>query len=537
MANRFCARLSVLCALLGGQAIWASDIQFTTPNVGIDYNGAPGLHISCSASDVDGDGWVDVLITGDPTKGTRLYRNNHNKTFSDMTVLMLPPDVPNGSGAVLADMNNDGWPDLILARWYGGSAGDVGVSYYMNMAGCFMEEPMPTDFLRFHKSFGGMTVGDFNGDRWLDLMFLNNPGPGHVVASDGMGHLDDITSLFEPTINQSLQFWSAVVADFNGDHRPDVHVAVDHDKDIQWRNMGQGVFKDVSAEAGVLHVGSDMGLAVGDFENDGDLDIYSTNIGFHCLYVNNGSGVFADKAALYGCGSNGGALEMAWGAVFADFDNDTDLDLAYVAEGATGAVFENDGTGHYSDITDSAGAMPFYGTGLLTLDYDKDGDLDMLQAGWTSNPILYENVSTTTGRHWLQIAAHGTHGNREGVGAVAKVTAGSLNLIRPFMVADSYLTSHASDVFFGLGSATTVDVTVYWPTGAATVLNGVPADMRIVVDEPICGDVTHDGIVDLYDVTYVLLHLFQDNLGDINGDATTDLFDLNLTLLYFGQGC
>ncbi len=498
----------------------------------LDGPGGSGTAIG----DYNRDGWLDILFVGDPNRGPHLFRNNGDGTFTNVTASVLPNDMPNGTTALFVDLNNDGYPDIALARWYG-DRNDTGFHTLINHGGVYFENGvLPENIARDPTWTGGMAAFDVDNDGYLDIVLLHYEGPTFYLRNlEGLGFADE-TPLFGAGLGGNRANWSCVFADFNNDHLTDMHVAIDHDVDYQCRNLGNGTFKDVSREAGVSNVGSDMGLAIGDIDNDGDLDIYSTNIGFHVLYVNNGMGVFMDEAANRGVRDNKGGLELAWGTVFGDFDHDGDLDLTYVAISPYGSVFENNGKGYFADVTSMAGVNTL-GIAEAMFDYDNDGALDLLIIGTDKAPKLYHNVSPgLMGNHWLGVGLEGTISNRAGTGARVEVTAGQTTMIREIMAGDSFWTGNPQTANFGLGGATSAKtVKVYWPSGIVQKIRNVPADQYITIVEPKNPDLTGDKAVDMKDINLVFLSFEWDDGGDVNGDGITDLVDLDLLLQVYGS--
>ncbi len=282
-------------------------------------------------------------------------------------------------------------------------------------------------------------------------------GVGFVLQNDGDGGYTDATSSMCLGLAAPRNSWSPAFGDYNNDGYQDVHVAIDFDPDVQFRNAGSGELVDVSVEANVTNTGSDMGLAVADMDNDGDLDIYSTNILPHVLYVNDGRGRFVDEAFERGVSRSSVAIGRGWGTEFADLDLDGDLDLVLVDGSVEGAVFENDGYGYFAKI-EATGPSDLNAFALAAFDHDHDGDLDLLQAASIGWPRLLENVSPgAVGRHWLSARLEGTFTNRDGVGARVRVTAGGRQMIREVQCGSSFKTCGSRAQHFGLADAETAD--------------------------------------------------------------------------------
>jgi hypothetical protein len=245
-----------------------------------------------------------------------------------------------------------------------------------------------------------------------------------------------------------------------------------------------------------------MGLAVGDYDNDGDLDMYITDIGDNELLRNENGSSFTNQkqAAGVGRGEVEGGRNVGWGAGFADFDNDGWLDLYAVAgyldtdpvpAAQPNALFVNRGNGTFDDRSAGCGADDAgTGRGLELADFDNDGRMDLFvcnlgdEQGNPGIAGLFVNVSTTT-NNWLAIKTVGTLSNRDGVGTRVEVVAGGVRRIREVGSSQSHMSHSAVPVHFGLGSASRAEtVTLRWPSGQVQTLSDVAANQRIVVVEP-----------------------------------------------------
>ncbi len=523
--------LVINCSCVANQSIRFEDVAAAA---GLTLEGSGGSGIAIG--DYNRDGLLDVLFVGDANRGPQLYRNNGVGTFTNVTASVLPSDIPNGTTALFVDLNNDGYQDIAMARWYGDSC-NIGFSYLINHGGAYFENGILSENIgRAPMCAGGIAACDVDSDGYLDIVLVHKDGPGVYLHNlGGMGFADE-TPLFGAGLGNTRVSWSCVFADFNNDHLSDMHVAIDGAADYQCRNLGNGTFKDVSREAGVGNVGSDMGLAVGDIDNDGDLDIFSTNISIQVLYINNGHGVFKNEAASRGVKDNKGGLDVGWGTVFGDFDHDGDLDLIFVAISSPGSVYENNALGYFTDVTDMSGVKTM-GLSMAAFDYDNDGALDLLITGVDDVPKLYHNVSPALiESHWLGVSLDGNISNRQGVGARVEVTAGQNRMIRELMAGDSFWTGNPQIANFGLDSATFANtVKVYWPSGIVQTIRDVPADQYITIVEPMNPDLTGDKVVDMKDINQVFLSFECDDGGDVNGDGITDLVDLDLLLQVYGS--
>jgi hypothetical protein len=372
---------------------------------------------------------------------------------------------------------------------------DTGLIFYWNCVNHFERGACPPNLARNNRADAGLALADMDVDGDLDIVFthksnqgLGGPhGIGFYVRNDGLPNLVDATLAANSGLEIPKKYWSVVLADFNGDMLPDIHCAVDVNSDYHAWNMGGGVFQNVTNQVHATNDGSDMGLAVGDIENDGDLDIYSTNIAEGILYVNDGTGVFTSDAGGHGVGHwSGNPAPIGWGTAFVDLDHDQDQDLAFVAEQSPGRVYKNDGTGHFNNDTPGSG-LNMQGHGLVPFDYDKDGDVDLMSYTTVAGPIrlFRNNTPALATNKWLTVELTGTTSNRDGVGAKVYVVTGSLTQVRAVMAGYSFKAGPPVNAHFGLGVNAVVDeVRIVWPTGAVQHLYNVAANQYLHVTEP-----------------------------------------------------
>ena len=489
----------------------AQDFQFknVTAEAGLAYRLAlhrPGV----SVGDYDDDGWVDVVFSGGHKLVPQLFRNNGAakkageavRWFSNVTARTMPgPQHAEASSVSLfCDLDNDGDKDLVSIKRYPskdypeGDHADTGVIVLEQRDdGRYYKAATPPNLGRAQQRHGGLGVADLDGDSLLDIVFLHNGGgkgeggPGAFIKNLGGMTFGDASSRFGADITTHRRYFSVLLADFNGDMLPDLHAAVDFYPDWHCWNNGDGTFTDVTQKVGATNRGSDMGLAIGDIENDGDMDIYSTNINEGILYVNDGTGHFTQEAAARGVGSYGFDTVIGWGTAFVDFDNDGDQDLIFVANSNPGYLYENDGTGHFTEVTDGTW-LRLLGHGLVPLDYNRDGAIDIIvnRSGGTRYPNLFRNQSPALeGNHWLIIDLEGTVSNRDGIGAKIEVFSGELHMTRMIMGGYSFKAGPPSNAHFGLGSTAGAErIRVTWPSGIVQDIHNVRGDRYLTITEP-----------------------------------------------------
>lgn len=533
----------------------AQGMQFRdiTADSALQYETQPVVRFAVSVADFDLDGWLDVCFTGSDRLAPRIFRNNGDRTFTDVSSAVLPLDANVSKMALFVDLDDDGWPDLAAARSYTGTNA-TSFQAYRNVQAVFEPIDQPPELAHHVTSVGSISWGDMDGDNDLDLFFLHNGGgggnggPGFFLRNDGTGRFADDTALFAPALLTTRRYWATVLVDFDADGWLNLHSAIDAGPDFHARNVAGTRLEDASGEAGVSNVGSDMGLAVGDPDLDGDFDLYSTNINYGVLYINDGHGHFTNQASQRGVGTYGTfSSVIGWGTAFVDFDDDMDEDLVFVAQNQPGRLYRNNGTGYFTDATAGSGLF-LLGVGLVPFDFDRDGDLDLLATDQVGAPRFFENVTDRDGRHWLNVRLVGRRTNSAGIGAGIEAVAGGKRQWRVMAGAYSFVTGPPPEVHLGLGANSTAEsLLVRWPSGAEQLFTDVPADRLVTVYEPRCdgacsvGDLDGDCAVDLADLATLLTHFSSTAAempdGDLNLDSVVDLADLQALLEHFGQNC
>lgn len=454
--------------------------------------------------DYDGDGWIDLYVTDNAGPNT-LYRNDGDGGFSRSPLASLV-EVPmrSSGGAVFVDYDNDGDKDL----------------YVLNLGpNMLFRNEGGRSFIDVTASAGvgdvgkGQTAsfGDYDNDGFVDLYVANwictecsqpegvEGARDRLYHNEGDGTFTDVTHLLGMDMTVGAGF-VAVWMDFDNDGDSDIYLANDKghpgdqevghymNRNLLWRNDGAGcrgwcfteVGRDVGADARV----DGMGLAVGDYDNDGDLDMYCSNTGRPVLLRNRGNGTFEDVGALAGVDYD----SVSWGAVFFDFDNDTFLD-AYLAVGlerwgiTENRLYHNRGDGTFADLTDEH-VLPFAGEGLgvAYADYDKDGAVDLIVGNWNSGYALYRNtMDIGASNHWLRVRLSGAGPvNRDAIGAKVTIeTTDGRTLMQQVKCGSSHGAGNDLALHFGLGTATPARMTIRWPDGMTETTPNVPYDREI----------------------------------------------------------
>jgi enediyne biosynthesis protein E4 len=511
--------------------------------------GYTALGAAVAVADYDGDGYEDLFVTDSAEHGrNHLYHNDGDFTFTDVAAaagVAAGNDAENASAdALWFDYNDDGRPDLFVVR-FGHS------QLFENLGnGRFADVTRRAGLDRYANAITAIAF-DYDRDGHLDLLVgsyfqpvdvfdpgtprffpesfetANNGGGVTLYRNQGDGTFRDVTR----QAGLALSGWTLDVGhgDADGDGDDDLYVACDFGTDRFFVNNGDGTFTDRTREAIGFDTKKGMNAEWGDFDGDGRLDVFVTNITDdymregNFLWRNNGDLTFTDVARETGTHDTG----WGWGAKFFDYDDDGWLDL-YVVNGWVsagpesyvpdifamitrpgvdftdlrnwppmgnkslsgyqkkklfhnlgGTLFKDEAARHGLDSTRD-------GRGIAVADFDNDGRLDLFVANANALPFLYRNV-LPTGAHWIEFVLEGRQSNRDAVGAQLRLTAGGRTLLRFVDGGNGFAGQSTKRVHFGLAAATAADrVEVRWPSGARQTFANLPADriVRLVEGEP-----------------------------------------------------
>jgi enediyne biosynthesis protein E4 len=506
-------------------------VQFTnvTTAAGIKFmhfKGNKGISINLEefgpgvcVADFDGDGWPDIYFVNARDRYDRgitaqnaLYRNNGDGTFSDVTDKAKVPGTGFGLGCVWGDYDNDGHPDLFVTQ-YGRN-----VLYHNNGDGTFTDVTdkagvagmdfgtwfhSGATFLDYDRDgkldlyVGGYVAFGPNAQRYCNLGGVTSSCPPSVYEgsanilyhNNGDGTFTNVSKkagIYQPA-GKNL---SVGAADYDNDGWPDIFVANDGLNAYLYHNEHNGAFKEQGSLSGMAFTGQGrtmaaMCISLGDFNNDGWLDLYISDFQGNSdhLWQNDGQGLFDEVSDHAGITVPTRAV-LSFGGGFFDYDNDGWLDL-YITNGhvypeieqvsaeihyrQVDTLFHNDGHGKFTDVTKISGdafQTAHVGRGVAFADFDNDGFVDVVVASNNGPPFLLHNGGGN-GNHFVSFRLVGTKGNRDAMGARVKLTSAGTAQIREIAGGGSYLSQSDLRAHFGLGSSARIDkLEISWPSGA-----------------------------------------------------------------------
>ena len=420
----------------------------------------PGAGWAGAFADYDNDGDLDLYISNGGSFGggdNVLYRNDSGSGFTDVTAASGVADKGNGTGLAFADFDGDGLQDLFIAKGGFLPAGERNRLFHNNGDGTFADISARASLDALQSSYG-VAVGDYDQDGHLDLFVSQLIGQSNALYhNQGDGTFSDVSGAEHIVSSASFGGSAAAFADFDNDGDLDLYAGIFGGADIFYAGGASPFAVNRSGNRG-----DTMGLALGDYNSDGSLDVYVVNRDWRSvLYRNNGATLeLQDVAAASGTDN----LEPGSGCAFGDYDNDGDLDLFVVNAQRPDRVYMNSGDGTFADMAPALGmADSSQGLGVLLGDYDSDGDLDVYVVNEGSANRLYRNEGNPNA--WLQVELRGVQSNVDGIGARLQLFAGGKVQTRQINGAAGF--SHSSRAaHFGLGAATQVDsLLLHWPNG------------------------------------------------------------------------
>ena len=486
--------------------------------------------------DFDNDGWQDILVLsgsrfGDPAPraSNRLYKNNRDGTFIDVTEKAGLFHNGYCYGVSIGDYNNDGLEDIFITGW------PQNFLYRNNGDGTFTEVTKEAGLISTAARFGsGCTFVDYDRDGKLDLFVSNYvtfdmqtvPRAGDLAScnsegvfcgprglpygrhslyrNQGDGTFEDVTERAGIAKASAGYGLTVVAADFDNDGWPDIYVACDSTPSLYFQNQHNGTFLEQAMERGIA-LSEDgmeqagMGVGVGDILTQGSLDIVKTHFAADtpAVYENTSKGEFRDATLRSGLGVE--TRFISWGTGIEDLDNDGNPDVFWVTGGiypelqnrgdqpyrTPRIVFRNLGKGRFEELIGQAGPgvdAAHCSRGCAFGDFDNDGDLDVVIVNQNEPPSLLKN-DVSGGFHWLKLKLIATKSNRSAIGTRATVRYGGKTQAKEVLGQSSYLSVNDRRLHFGLGTVKTVDIEIRWPLGLVEKFSSVSADQIVHITE------------------------------------------------------
>jgi enediyne biosynthesis protein E4 len=510
------------------------------------YGGVDGKQyiletVGCGVAflDFDNDGWLDIFLLcgtrldGNPPEATnRLYRNNRNGTFSDVTEKSGLGRSGWASAVTVGDYDNDGFEDLFIT-YYGQN-----VLYKNNGDGTFTDVTEKAGLYSATTQWGsGCTFLDYDRDgrldlfvgTYLDLDLKILPRPGQnancnwkgvpvncgprglkpsthkLFHNNGDGTFTDVTEKSGIGKLGGSYAMTAVACDLDNDGWTDIYVACDSTPSFYLRNKHDGTFVDEGLERGIA-LSEDgmeqagMGVGIGDYDLDGNLDIVKTHFSddTNVLYKNDGKGNFQDVTLPAGLGVE--TRYICWGTGFVDLDNDGFPDI-FVATGSVypeveaklpnypfktpRLIFRNLGNGKFEELMDEGGpaiSSVHASRGCAFGDFDNDGDIDVLIMNMNEPPSLLRNDVSGT-RNWLKVKLIGTESNRSAIGSRVTASYGGKKQAQEVHAQSSFYSVSDRRLHFGLGASSRADLVVRWTNGRVDQFAGVEANQLVTIKE------------------------------------------------------
>jgi hypothetical protein len=491
--------------------------------------------------DYDNDGWMDIFLVNGSTledlqnkkcHPSKLYHNNHDGTFTDVTAKSGLAHCGWGFGVAVGDYDNNGWEDLYVTYL------DGAVLYHNNGDGTFTDVTAKAGVGNTGRWGTSAAFGDYDNDGYLDLYVANyvdldlkhlpefgqgpfcqyrgipvscgprglKGGRDRLYHNNGDGTFTGVTEKFN--IDPDSYYGLGVLwLDYDLDGCEDLYVANDSSPSLLYHGDCKGGFTEVGVQAGVAYSAdgreqAGMGIDSADYDHDGWPDIAKANFSddTNNLYHNDHDGEFTDLAGPADFGQVSIPF-LGFGIKFLDFDNDGWKDI-FVANGHVNPqvdghsfgvtyaerplLFRNLKNGKFAEMGKSAGvalARRYVARGAATADFFNDGREELLVSVLDGSPLLLRNETAKRG-HWLRIKTVGTHSNRDGLGARVEVKAGGLTQSEEVRANSSFESASDPRLHFGLGAAMQVDsIVIHWPSGKVDTLGPQSADQELVIQE------------------------------------------------------
>lgn len=480
----------ILCLVL---AIPPLDAQIKFQNnattLGINFTyGDNAFGGGVSFHDFDGDGWDDLSLSTQNQDSLAFFRNVNGTTFQQITPTLVP-HTGTAEQLLWTDFDNDGDQDLFVTAF------KTGNKLYRNDGGLNFTDitaaaGIPTDSMPSYAA----CIGDYDRDGFVDIYLTNRTEPGslyynYLLRNLGNGSFEDVT-LATGTADPGKAPLAVMFVDINGDMYPDLYIAQDkfHGNTLL-KNNGNGTFSDISVSSGANAIVDGMGITAGDYDNDGDLDLYFSNspMGGNILLRNEGNETFTDVTSTLGLAHNG----TCWGVSFLDYDNDADLDVYSSAvyypfiNNPASHLYTQAGNGTFSIATNAG----FAGDSALSYsnaigDWNRDGYPELAVHNVIPHGLHFWQNNANSTNTWIKIHLRGVQSNRDAVGTLIEIHANGIHQIRYTHCGTSYLAQNSGWEMVGLDRSSKVDsLIVHWPSGIMDAYYNVGANQHLELIE------------------------------------------------------
>ncbi|MCH7597105.1 MAG: VCBS repeat-containing protein [Planctomycetes bacterium] len=509
IASAFLTVAVSVCVTARAQTFHFVEVQ-SARGIG-NYYMSNGFGAGVAAADFDSDGDIDMFVPNAAGIPDQLYRNLGDGHYENIAAAAGLDSLAANRCALWFDYDGDHDLDLVVAN---DLADAPTLRLYRQTTEAVFEDVTdesglfaPLSPVNSGEHRGGLCAGDLTHNGYLDLFVPKWRGESHLFFNNGDGTFSDVS---ESSGIREGMFWDhqCMMYDFDQDGWLDVYVAEDFGPNHLWINQHDGTFVDMAPAAGADNSMNDMGLTLGDYDRDGDFDIYMTNIcgvddpdllGYNVLLRNDstpGQLQFVDVSPSLGVGCAG----WGWGTTFMDGDGDGWIDIAATNGFLISDRVPVDASKFYLNlggdpttfVEESADVLfndTYWGSALIAFDSDRDGDLDLVQVCADGPLRLLENRQEKgSGGNYLVVKPRMPGPNHFAIGAVVRITVNGQQMMRLITAGTSYLGQEPAEAFFGLGTSNFVErLEINWPDGTVSVLWSIDSNQVLTVDQATAG--------------------------------------------------
>ncbi|MCK4345114.1 MAG: VCBS repeat-containing protein [Bacteroidales bacterium] len=441
-----------------------------------------GASNGCSWADYNNDGYLDLFVVCDNSEKNHLYKNKGDGTFNVVFCGQLTNMGSPTPGCSWGDYDNDGYLDLFV------TALDFTKNFLYKNNGDNTFTPIVHEVIQpeGNASFG-ISWGDYNNDGYLDIFVANGGWIGSqknfLYHNNGDGTFTKINT--GTIINDNGASRGCSWGDYDNDGDLDLYVTNQDFDNFFYENNGNGTFSKIVSEITDSYEIYAIGSSWGDYDNDGDLDLFITNCWGekNQLYINNGDKTFTKVTH----GNIVNDEETSWGSSWGDYDNDGDLDL-FVGNWGNNSLYQNNGDGTFRKITNDFIVKDGGDSqGCVWGDYDRDGDLDLFVVNKNDQQnLLYQNNGNSN--NWVNIKCIGVYSNRSAIGVKVRIKAeingAEVWQMREISTQTGYCAQNSLNAHFGLGDATKIDsIKIEWPSDTIDVMTDIAVNQFIKMFE------------------------------------------------------